>query len=217
MALKSEIADVMSSRGFKPFKRIDSEIRFTRSRQEGWTNVFYFQLKSRAMRVSVLFGIENASVRSLALAAAAAISPKAYSAMAAPPFTILKDPNINRFSASMEDHIDHFGNNEIDEELIEFIEKKFFEPIDSNARYLTFLKASTGMFDWRSSAAPFRLIYLGYLHRLEGMTAAEFGEFCLSIPRKSLDSHMLLSRDGWTAETYVDACIDRIWVKSGTS
>jgi hypothetical protein len=211
MALESKINDAMLSRGFKPFVRIDSSIWFARSRQKHWSDAFCFKLDSHARRVSLSFGIENATIRALALTAAAAISPKAYSEIAAPPFTLLERPSVNMFPASMEDPIVRAAQTKIDEELIDFIERRFFQSIDSNLRYLEFLKGSTGMLEWVRSAAVFRLIYIGYLYRLEGMTSAEFSEFCLSLPKISLEAHILLWKDGWTAEAYVDACIKKIW------
>ena len=210
MAFEREIGDLMRTRGFKRFARIDSYIWFTRSRQECWNDAFCFKLRSSTGRFSLSFGIENSAVRALALTAAAEISPKAYSEIAAPPFTILKQPSVNIFPASA-DPLVSYGQTKLDEKQIDFIEKEFFEAVDSNFRYLEFLECSTGVFDWRLSAAVLRLIYVGYLYRLEGRTSVEFAEFCVSVPKISLQAHMLLRSDGWTNEAFVDACIKKIW------
>lgn len=210
MTLIDEVAEVMRSRGFK-LERIASSSWFTRSRQEQWTDAFYLELHSGSRRLSLSFGIENATVRSLALRAAAEISPLAHSQIAAPPYIVLAQPSVNIFLASMEDPIVHFDYARVDETLIDFIETKFFEPVDSNVRYLDFLKNSTGVFDWRRSAAVFRLIYIGYLYHLEGITSAEFAKFCESIPKRTLEGHILLRKDARTAEAFVEACIKKIW------
>jgi hypothetical protein len=211
MNLNKGIGDAMRLRGFKLAAQGGSYIWFVKSRPGPWIDAFCFHLHSNGLGFSLSFGIEHASLRTQVLADASAISPKSFSKLAAPPFNTLERPSINTFPANIPNPAASVDPAVIDAELIDSINSEFFESIDSDAGYLRFLKSSTGVLDWRRSAASFRLLYVAHLYYSQGMTSSEFAEFCISIPKNSLEGHILVRQEGWTSETYVEACIKRIW------
>ena len=207
----TKIGDVMRLRGFKVAADAGSYIWYGKTRPGPWIDVFCFHLHSSGLGFSLSFGVEHPGLRAQVLAVASEISPKSYAKLAAPPFNTLERPSINTFPATIPDPAARADPAVIDEALIDSIGADLFGAIDSDAHYLRFLKNSTGIFDWRRSAAAFRLLYVAHLYHSQGMSSAEFAEFSRSIPKTSLEGHILVRQEGWTAETYVDACIKRIW------
>jgi hypothetical protein len=169
-------------------------------------------MHSRIEGFTLSFGIEHAGFRSKVLTTANAISPGAYSSIAARPFGIDRRPSVVTFPAVVQDPTVRIDAAMVDEALLDFIETEYFESVDSDFQYLHFLKSPTGVFDWRRSATAFRLLYIGHLYQSLGMTSAEFAEFSRSIPGKSLESHSLLYRERLTAEDFVNAIIKSAWI-----
>ncbi len=209
--MRKNVVTAMRARGFELVSQSGAYIWFAKSRSESLTSAFCLQFDSHDIGFSLSFGIEHAYLREKVLADASAISPATFARMAEPPFSVLARPCINTFPGSIAVPGESFDPTSLQEELIDSVNAEFFEVVDSSARYLEFLKDSTGIFDWRRSAAAFRLLYVGRLFHSQGMTSAEFAEFGRTVPGAALESHMLVKREGWTAESFIEVCARRIW------